>query len=120
MPATDAKGHVTELRTDRLPIELQDQTFDETRWKSDPAARLAMIQDLHRSRSLIGRTLAEAEKLLGPPTGRVPKSDRWELRIVYTWGLFGDRSALLWRPGGRYEPTDRRIGRWSWGRYRRW
>lgn len=60
-----------------------NRPFDEGAWSTDQEHRIEMVEDLIKSKRLIGKTRTEVEFLLGPPAIVVNKKDKTKL-FYYT------------------------------------
>lgn len=90
---TDESGTIVSVDADRLPLELEPQPFDPTRWK-DPAQRMAMVRPLVASLAPVGKRLSSVRNVLGPPNGsRALRDASRELRVqcpigMLNWDVF--------------------------------
>lgn len=75
-------------------VRVQVRRFTPEKWAAKPSRRVKIVQDLLKTRDLVGMTEAEAEALLGPEDISTPKSfkqSKWkypaETTLVYYLGV---------------------------------
>jgi len=115
---TDRAGKVLYVDTDRMPLDLEEQTFDASLW-FDRTNRMAMVRGSATIRELAGQAFTEVISLLGSPDQeRTVLDAEWELRVPCSSGFLNWDVFFYW-PNESYSDyiyggIVERIGKWAY------